>query len=48
MARFQATIAFEVEGLTTQEEALAYVKELASDEMDTTGELVEVVEVEIT
>lgn len=47
MARFQATFVFEREDVTTQGEALDYAQELASDEMMQSGELVEVVEVEI-
>jgi hypothetical protein len=47
MARFQVTFSFEREDVNTAEEALDYAKELAGDEMDRTGEPVEVVEVEI-
>jgi len=47
MARFQATFSFVCEDIHTQEEALVYATEIASDQMLTTGEEVTVVEVEI-
>lgn len=47
MAKFQATISFEREDVNTHEEATAYLNELVSEEMTTTGELVTLVEVEI-
>ena len=47
MARFQVTFSFERADVNTQEEALAYARELAAEEMLTTGETVEIVEAEI-
>ncbi len=47
MAQFQVSLSFQMEGVNTVEEATAYVREMISEEMQTTGEPIEIVEVEI-
>jgi hypothetical protein len=47
MAQFQVTLSFNREDVNTVEEATAYVREIISEEMLTTGEPIEIVEVEI-